>query len=413
MTMNTIDKITCPNCSFNFDVEEVLSSKIKEKLIQDFKTEKERWIEDINRSKKALEEQQKSFEEKKKRENEIFKQKLEEALESRKGELRKNMDEEYLGKINLQKEELERKTKQLNALKDKEIELERMRMKMEEQEKEIELRLFKKMQEEMQTKEETIRKRMEEAMQLKLLEKEKMLEQQKKLIEEMKRKSEQGSMQLQGEVQELAIEDYLASQFPLDEIEEIRKGQRGGDCIQVVHTRKKRNCGRIYYESKRTKEFQNSWIEKFKNDIRDKGADLAVLVTQAYPKDFERMGQLNGIWICSFEEFKSLCYVLRDSIIRLDMLKSSQENKGEKMHMLYDYLTSNEFKMQVEGIVEGFTQMQNDLQKEKNAMQRIWNQREKQIQKVLLNTSSLYGSIQGLAGNSIGKIDSLEMPEQP
>jgi hypothetical protein len=411
--MNTIDKITCPNCSFNFDVEEVLSSKIKEKLIQDFKSEKERWIEDINRSKKALEEQQKSFEEKKKRENEIFKQKLEEALESRKGELRKNMDEEYLGKINLQKEELERKTKQLNALKDKEIELERMRMKMEEQEKEIELRLFKKMQEEMQTKEETIRKRMEEAMHLKLLEKEKMLEQQKKLIEEMKRKSEQGSMQLQGEVQELAIEDYLASQFPLDEIEEIRKGQRGGDCIQVVHTRKKRNCGRIYYESKRTKEFQNSWIEKFKNDIRDKGADLAVLVTQAYPKDFERMGQLNGIWICSFEEFKSLCYVLRDSIIRLDMLKSSQENKGDKMHMLYDYLTSNEFKMQVEGIVEGFTQMQNDLQKEKNAMQRIWNQREKQIQKVLLNTSSLYGSIQGLAGNSIGKIDSLEMPEQP
>jgi len=121
---------------------------------------------------------------------------------------------------------------------------------------------------------------------------------------------------------------------------------------------------------------------------------------------------MNGIWICSFEEFKSLSYVLRDSIIRMDKIRESQVNKGDKMSMLYEYLTSNEFKLQVEGIVEGFTQMQNDLQREKNAMQKIWNQREKQISKVLLNTSSMYGSIQGLAGNSISNIDALEMPEQ-
>ena len=227
----------------------------------------------------------------------------------------------------------------------------------------------------------------------------------------MKRKSEQGSMQLQGEIQELAIEEYLMSNFPLDSIEEIKKGARGGDCVQIVQTRENANCGKIYYESKRTKEFQPAWIEKFKTDIRRIGADTGVIVTQAYPKGMDRMGLKNGIWICSFEEFKSLSHVLRDSIIKIDAVKSSQLNKGDKMEMLYEYLTSNEFKLQVEGIVEGFTQMQTDLQKEKNAMHKIWNQREKQIQKVLLNTTGMYGSIRGLAGSSVARIDSLELPE--
>ena len=409
--MSNIEKITCPNCSHNFDVEEALAGKLKEKISSEFQKQKEDWIEELNASKKQLEDQKKVFEETKKKENEIFKNKLQQAVEQQKEQVRKSLAEEFDHRVKQQTEELERKSKQINELRDKEIKLEKLQLQMQEQEKEYELKYQRKLSEILQEKEEQIKKRTHDEMQLKLLEKDKVLEQQKKLIEEMKRKSEQGSMQLQGEVMELAIEEFLTQQFPIDDIDEIKKGARGGDCIQTVNTREKKQCGKIYYESKRTKEFQPAWIEKFKADIRKIGADMGVLVTQAYPKGMDRMGQINGIWICSFDEFKSLCFVLRESIIKIDKAKTSQQNKGDKMHMLYDYLTSNEFRLQVEGIVEGFTQMQNDLQKEKNAMQKIWNQREKQIQKVLLNTSSMYGSIQGLAGNSISNIDALEMPE--
>ena len=217
-------------------------------------------------------------------------------------------------------------------------------------------------------------------------------------------------MQLQGEVQELAIEEWLAMQFPLDSIEEVKKGARGGDCIQVVNTHNRVNCGRIYYESKRTKDFQPSWIEKLKADMREKGADVGVLVTDAMPAGFERMGIKDGVWICTYEEFKGLCAVLRETVIQIGSAVSSQENKGDKMHMLYDFLTSNTFRMQVEAIVEGFSCMKNDLEKEKRAMQRIWKEREKQIDKVITNTIDMYGSIKGIAGNAIQAVRALELP---
>jgi len=211
-------------------------------------------------------------------------------------------------------------------------------------------------------------------------------------------------------VQELAIEEWLAVSFPLDTIVEIKKGVRGGDCIQTINTRTRQNCGTIYYESKRTKDFQPSWIEKFKNDIRDKGASVGVLVTEVLPTDLDRMGLKEGIWICTYEEFKGLCKVLRESIIQVSNALASQENKGEKMAMLYSYLTSNTFHMQIEAIVEGFTQMKMDLDYEKRSMQKIWKMREKQLEKVIDNTIDMHGSIKGIAGNAIQDIKQLDMP---
>jgi hypothetical protein len=238
----------------------------------------------------------------------------------------------------------------------------------------------------------------------------KQLEDQKKLTEEMKRKQEQGSMQLQGEVQELAIEEWLTANFPLDTIEEIKKGARGGDCIQTVNTRTRQNCGTIYYESKRTKDFQPSWIEKFKGDIRERGSNIGVLVTDVLPSDMDRMGLKDGIWICTYDEFKGLCKVLREALIQISNATVSQENKGDKMSLLYDFLTSNTFRLQIEAIVEGFTQMQADLDSEKRAMQRIWKMREKQLEKVITNTIDMHGSIKGIAGSAIQDIKQLNMP---
>jgi hypothetical protein len=275
----------------------------------------------------------------------------------------------------------------------------------------IEAELQKQLNQHLAEEKEKIRKQEQERNEMALRELQKQLEDQKRLTEEMKRKQEQGSMQMQGEVQELAIEEWLSNSFPLDTIDEVKKGARGGDCLQTVHTRSRQNCGSIYYESKRTKEFQSGWIEKFKNDIREKGADIGVLVTEAMPADMERMGMREGIWICTFEEFKALSSVLRETVIMVSNSVVAQENRGDKMHMLYDYLTSKTFTMQIEAIVEGFSQMKADLDSEKRAMQRIWKQREKNIEKVITNTIDMYGSVKGIAGSAIPEVKALELPQ--
>jgi len=169
-------------------------------------------------------------------------------------------------------------------------------------------------------------------------------------------------------------------------------------------------CIVVEYESKRTKAFQQTWIEKFKADIREKNANIGVLVTEVLPPDMDRLGLKHGIWVCTFEEFKGLCAVLRESIVQISTAIVAQENKGDKMGLLYDFLTGNEFRLQIEAIVEGFTQMKSDLESEQRSMRGIWKKREKQIEKVLLNTTDMYGSIKGIAGSAIQSVPLLELP---
>jgi len=178
---------------------------------------------------------------------------------------------------------------------------------------------------------EKIHKAADEKASLKITEMRTIIEQLKEKAKEAQRKAEQGSMQLQGEAQELVIEEWLKENFPLDLIEEIKKGAKGADCLQTINTRANKACGTIYYESKRTKNFQPTWIEKFKQDIRDKNANIGVLVTETMPPDMTRMGLMDDIWICSFDEFKGLSVVLRERIIAVSEAISSQENKGDKM----------------------------------------------------------------------------------
>jgi len=416
------NEIKCPNCAHPIDVNEVFAAQMEDKYKTLMQSQKQQLAAEMNVKQQELEQQRKDFEEKKKKTNELFLERLEKEKKTIAEQLKAKVKQDYDQQMEAQKAELEEKGKVIQDLRTKEIEMERMKRSMAEEKKNWELEFEKKIAKERDEYEEQIIKRERErmAMQLKdkdqkielqLKEREKVIEDMKKQLDEAKRKAEQGSMQLQGEVQELAIEEYLRNNFPFDEIDEIKKGARGGDCLQIVHDGANRDCGTIYYESKRTKDFQPAWIEKFKADMRVKGADIGVIVTQAMPKDMEIMGEKNGIWICTFEEFKGLCHVLRTTIIRIAQERTGQENKGDKMSFLYDYLTGSEFRMQVEGIVEGFRQMQEDLQREKNSMNRIWSQREKQLQKVILNTTGMYGSIKGIAGKAIGTIEYLELPE--
>ena len=243
---------------------------------------------------------------------------------------------------------------------------------------------------------------------LKFKEKELQLEGLKKTIEELKRKSAQGSMQQQGEAGEILLEEILREYFPYDTLEEVGKGVEGADCILIVRNSKGIECGKIIFESKRTKSWSNIWIDKLKNDMRSQQADIAILVTQAFPKGMDCFGQKDGVWVASFKEIISLTVALRNAIIQISETRRSDENKGEKMQMLYTYLTGTEFRQQIEAIVEGFMAMKQSITKERIQMEKIWKEREKQLDKVLLNTSGLYGSIKGIAGASVQDIPLLE-----
>lgn len=325
--------------------------------------------------------------------------------------LRKEIIEETSAEIESYKEELSKKGEEIKEFNRLKAQVEIIKREKDGLKEKIEAEAEQKLTLKLNSEKQKIQKELEEKNMFKVSEKQHIIEQLRAQLTEAQRKIEQGSMQTQGEVKEIVIEEYLKKSFPFDTVEEIKKGYNGADCLLNVNTATKANVGSIYVESKNTKEFQNSWIEKFKADMRQKSATFGVIVTSTMPKGMERMGQLDGIWICSLQEFKSLCFVLRESIILLHQVAITQENKGEKTIMLYDYLTGNEFRMQVQAVVEGLSQMNNDLISEKRALESIWKKREKQIMKACLNISDIYSSVKGIAGAVIENIPALELPE--
>ena len=413
--MESKSTINCPHCGNVIDVQDALQHQVEAEIEKKYNSKLALEKTKIEQAELVLTEEKRLFEEKKTKMNELFQERLDKQLKDEtlkiKAKLKSQLEGENEEQFKELQKELNAQSEKLKELNKNKADIARLTREKEELKESIEAEAEIKINQKIAEEKEKIRKSEHEKNDLALKELQKQLDDQKRLTEEMKRRQEQGSMQLQGEVQELAIEEWLADNFPLDTIDEIKKGARGADCLQTVHTRTKHNCGTIYYESKRTKDFQAGWIDKFKNDIQEKGADIGVLVSEALPKDMERMGMRNGIWICSFEEFKGLSVAIRESLIQISNAISSQENKGEKMVMLYDYLTSNEFRMQIEAIVEGFNQMKADLETEKRSIMGHWKKREKQIEKVVLNTNHMYYSIKGIAGNAIQSITALELPE--
>jgi hypothetical protein len=343
---------------------------------------------------------------------EEWKKKKEKELEDA---LRKNIASDFETKLRLLEQNNKENEEKLRQARQQQLEILKKEQDLKNKEAELEISVQRMLQKERDKLTEDIRKLEEQRMaaketefQLRMKEMEEKLEAQKKLAEEMKRKAEQGSMQSQGESQELLLEELLRTSFPFDQITEVGKGVRGADCIQTVRNHFGQECGKIIYESKRTKDFGGDWIEKLKTDMRSQGADIAVLVTQAMPKDMQQFGEKNGVWICSFSEVKAVSAILRDSIIKIFNASKSVENKGDKMHLLYDYLTSAEFAEQWKAIREGFLSMKLSIQKERDAMEKLWKAREKHLEKVLLNAAHIRGSIEGIAGMNTVDLNLLE-----
>ena len=325
--------------------------------------------------------------------------------------LRKSISSDYENKFQLlEKTSMETEAK-LKDARSKELGFLKKEAEIKNREAELELNLQRMLQLEREKITEEVKKfeqqkneLKETEYMLKLKEMEKQLDAQKKLAEEMKRKAEQGSMQLQGEVQELALEELLKLTFPFDLITEVGKGLKGADCIQTIRNNIGQECGTIIYESKRRQNFSNDWIEKLKNDMRNQKADIAVIVTSVMPKDMDCFGLKEGVWICSFSEVKAMSSVLRDGVIRVFNSARKHENKGDKINMLYDYLTSNEFNEKWKAMREGFKSIYDSIQKEKDVMERLWASRKKQLEKILYNSNDIKGSIEGISGN-----DSIDM----
>ena len=319
--------------------------------------------------------------------------------------LKKNIAADYEAQLQqFQKNATEAETK-LQAARAKEVAFLQKEQDLKTKEAELEVTLQRqlieergKLQEQLAKEEAEKNNLKEQQFAMRTKELEKQIEDQKKLVEEMRRKQEQGSMQLQGEVQELMLEELLQTTFPFDKIEEVGKGVRGADCIQVVRNQFGNESGKIIYESKRTKDFANEWIEKLKSDMRTLGADVAIIVTQTLPKDMDRFGEKDGVYICTFTEVRSVALLLRNALLKIAEAKKSQENKGDKMVMLYDYLISSEFSEQWKAIREGFMSMKLSIQKERDTMEKLWKAREKQLEKVLLNAAHIKGSVEGIAG---------------
>ncbi len=383
--MSSFSIITCPNCNHQFEPGETMREEIEKELrgkMVDWQKKKEAETQALI---------------------EVEKKKIQDEVQQ---SIRKSLAADYENQLKILQAEKEEREEKLKEARKKELEFLQKEQALKTKEEELELTLNRKLLDERAklkeqvVKEEAERNKLkEQESQLKIKELEKQKEDQARLIEEMKRKSEQGSMQLQGEAQELLLEEILKQTFPFDKIEEVGKGVRGADCIQIVRNATGTEMGKIIYESKRTKDFAQDWIEKLKADMRSLGADVAIIVTQAFPKDMERFGEKDGVYICSFSEVRSVALLLRNAVLKIADAKKSQENKGDKMVMLYDYLIGAEFGEQWKAIREGFLSMKLSIQKERDAMEKLWKAREKQLEKVLLNAAHIQGSVEGIAGS--------------
>lgn len=417
-TMNTITvsntQVKCPHCGEKFSPEEAISHDIRVRLERELErqfSERARIAEEKIRRQEAerFSLQMKGLQEESRNKTARLKMLEEESvkLQQREFDLRQREEtiELEMKKRLLEREKLICEQADKRALEKALVQVREKELRLEKEQERLDLMLRKRVQEE------TEKVREEERM--RHLELQKKLEDQNRLINEMKRKSEQGSMQMQGEVQELALEEYLRNTFPRDEVEEVAKGKRGGDCVHVVKDNYGNVCGRVLYESKRTKHFSHEWIGKVKDDMRLKQADLAVIVSEALPEGMTRFGEVDGVWVCTFPEFKALALLFRQNLVRIGEVLAAQENRGDKTQMIYRYVTGVEFRQKLEAAFESFNGMQEDLLKEKAMFHAHWAKREKRLLKAMENLVELYGDVRGIAGGAVQEIKALELHETP
>ncbi len=295
----------------------------------------------------------------------------------------------------------------------RELELARQAAELRQKQQEMDLELERRLATSRVEDEKRLRQLIGEEQSLKLAERDKQIEDMKRVIDDLKRKSEQGSQEMQGEVLELDIQAALERQFPQDLVHPVPKGMTGADLLQEVRDASLNPCGQIIWEVKNTKHWQPAWIDKLKADQRQAGAALAILVSTALPDGMRGFGQVHGVWVADLAHYPVLAQALREQIQQVAFARAAGQGKNEKMEMLYAYLAGDEFRHRIEAIVEAFSAMRSQLDKERRAMTRHWAEREKQIERVIGSTTGMYGALQGIIGQGMPAIAALELDDAP
>ncbi len=407
------DTVICPNCKYEIEVTEVLSAQLRTQMQKEFEA-------DIRKKEEAIGDREREVarakEEVKKAQNN-----LDGLVSAQLAKERKQLSEEALAnareqvmlEIRDKDQQLSDANAKLMAAQEAELALRKERRELEEKTRTLELTVDRRLDEERDKIRDVAKKEAAEERQLKDAETDKLMSAMRAQIEELRRKSEQGSQQLQGEVLEITLEDLLRQHFPFDEITPVPKGVHGGDVIHIVRDATGAICGIILWESKRTKNWSDGWLPKLRDDQRAAKAQIAILVSVELPRDVTTFGHIDGVWVTSVSCAINLAHALRAGMLEVGAAKRALDGRHDKMEVLYKYLSGQEFRHRVEGIVEAFVTLREELETEKRATQRMWAKREKQLERATSQTAGMYGDLQGIIGATLPAIQHLEFPLLP
>ena len=390
-------KITCPKCNHSFAIEAAITGEIEDRMKNDFDT--------------RLKQERREWEKRLETEREEANEKMLAQVEKLRKQAEKKAAEEVRLTMQTLQEDNEEKKKKLEDAQRKELALRKKQNELDERQRSLDLEIQQKMDDQRAAIHRKAAEQAADAHRLKDAEKEKQLADMKKQIDDLQRKAEQGSVQTQGEVLELELENQLRQTFPQDDITPVAKGRNGADITQTVRDRTGTALGTILWETKNTKDWGRDWIDKLKDDQRNCGAHVAIIVSEAMPREIARIGQRDGVWICQRDCAMGLATAMRAGILDVHAASAASQDREGKMERLYGYLSGIEFGQRVDAITEAFAAMQADLQKERRAMETLWSAREKQLQKVITSTARMYGDLQGIIGKqALPGVQALELP---
>lgn len=409
--------IICPSCKTEIKLTESLAAPLIESTRREYETRLAQKESDVAKRDAALREREEALT----KAQQTIDEQVSEKVRSERAKIA--ADEAKKAKLAIQND-LDHKVKEVADLQDiikqreaklaeaqqAQADLLRKQRELDDAKRELELTVEKRVQEGLAATREQAKKEAEDGLRLKVLEREQTIVSMQKQIEELKRKAEQGSQQLQGEVQELELEALLREKFPWDTIEPVPKGEHGGDALQRVVGPHGQRCGTIIWESKRTKNWSDGWLAKLREDQRAAKSEIAVIVSQSLPKDVESFGLVEHVWVTHTKTVLPLALALRQTLVEVASARQASEGQQTKTEMIYQYLTGPRFRHRVEAIVEAFSTMKDDLDKEKKAITKQWAKREEQIDRVMQATAGMYGDLQGIAGKTIQEIEGLEFP---
>ena len=407
--------VVCPQCKSEIKLTESLAAPLLESIRRDYDQRLAQKDADMAKREQALHARESVLQKQKESMDQQVAEKMQQeqvriaAEEAKKAKLALGNElERKINEINDLQEVLKQRDQKLADAQKTQADLIRKQRELDDAKRELELTIEKRVQTDLAAAREKAKKEAEEELKLKVLEKEQTISSMQRQIEELKRKAEQGSQQLQGEVQELELEQLLNSKFPRDVILPVPKGEFGGDVLHRVIGPLGQPCGTILWESKRTKNWSDGWLAKLREDQRAAKAEVSVIVSHVLPKDVETFGLVEDVWVAHPKVALPMAMSLRQTLIEVAGARQASEGQQTKMEMVYRYLTGPRFRQRVQAIVEAFSSMRDDLDRERKAITKQWAKREEQIDRVMQATVGMYGDLQGIAGKTLQEIEGLE-----